>query len=67
MTATPLLDQVTVARFTLADFPTDLRDEEALAIPAERHALEACLRELVDFEAVAQQALELWRERREEA
>lgn len=62
--ATPLLDKVTVARFTLDDFPLDQRDLEALANPAERFRLEDALRETVSFEGVAAGAYLLWRERR---
>jgi hypothetical protein len=65
MSTTPHLDRATIARFTLDDFQLTLDDAEVLARPSERFRLEECLREIVDFEDVAQQALELWRERRQ--
>lgn len=64
MSTTPFLDKVTVARFTLDDFPLEQRDVELLADPAERHRLEDALRETVSFENAANEAYDLWRERR---
>ena len=61
---TSLVDQYTIARFVIEDFPVEPRDEEPLRHNRERYALEDCLREVVDFPAAAARALELWRERR---
>lgn len=64
MTATPLLDQITVARFTLDDFPLTDEERDLLMINGVRFVLEEHLREVVDFEDAAARALEVWRGRR---
>lgn len=64
MSATPLLDKATVARFVVEDFPLEPGELDALQSAAERHKLEDALREVVEFETVAAAAAGLWRERR---
>jgi len=66
MTATPLLDKDTIARFTIDDFDDLTADElDLLADPRERYALCDALQSTVSWEVVIEEGLRRWRDRRE--
>lgn len=64
---TPLLDKVTIARFTTDDFDLTENELVALADPAVRYAFCDALQSTVAWETIIEVGLQRWRERREDS